>query len=73
MCHFVVEINMSFGLKLLLTHVSLRNPSSLSTKMVCVAVRYKVPTLLFLGDTLSSSFTCSTCRKNTAVHLTVCR
>lgn len=41
------------------THDSLRTPPSFSTKMVCVAVRYRIPTLLFLGETLSSSLTFS--------------
>lgn len=42
------------------THVSLRTPASLSTKMVCVAVRYRVPTRLLLWEILSSSLTFST-------------
>lgn len=32
--------------------------------MVCVAVRYRVPTLLLLGETLSSSLTFSTWRRS---------
>lgn len=42
------------------THVSLRTPASLSTKIVCVAVRYRVPTRLLLWEILSSSLTFST-------------
>lgn len=45
------------------THVSLRTSASSSTKMVCVAVRYRVPTLLLLGDTRSSSRTFSTWKR----------
>lgn len=54
---------------LLPTHVSLRTSASSSTKMVCVAVRYRVPTLLLLGDTRSSSLTFSTWRRKRKTNM----
>lgn len=53
------------------THVSLRTSASSSIKMVCVAVRYRVPTLLLLGDTRSSSLTFSTWKRKRMANMKV--